>query len=175
MPLLPSTTRLENTGTPVPSADTAPRPVMATRRTSCPPWTPGEHRAQPVDCLAYGSHRLRRLIRHDDLELVLEGKEQVGGIERVDPQLLERAGNGHPRRIELFLLRNDRDDLLLERVGHDPSSLCTAAWRPGRSYRLLFPHRLMLFFRPERHAAARLSLGCRWRHRCPQKRQPPAH
>src|SRR5438105_2150207 len=127
-PLAPSTTRVQNAGTPIPSAETAPSPVMATRRTSMTPGTPErlgasglflDQRPQSLDDLADGLHRVRRVVGHDDLEFVFEGEEQVGGVERIDPHLLERARRRHARRIQLFLPRDDVDDPLFECVRHN--------------------------------------------------------
>src|ERR1051325_4090680 len=157
-PLRPSTTRLQNAGTPTPSADTAPSPVIATLRTSVSflgsgggaapaDRAPGAARGtsrltrargdqgpKTIHDLADRLHRMRRVVRHDDFELVLESEEQIGRIERIDPQLLERARHRHARLVELFLFRHDRDDLLFERIGHDPFLLGMDAMQRPRSY-----------------------------------------
>src|SRR5579864_3331590 len=126
-PLRPSMTRVQNGVTPVPSADIAPSPVIATRRTSASSRATRvraargccrDDPAEVFDDLTDGLHRARRLVGNDDLELVLEGEQEVGRIERVDAQFVERAGGRYARRIELLLPGDDGDDPLFQYVGH---------------------------------------------------------
>ena len=75
--------------------------------------------------LADAFHRQGHFVGHDDAECVFEGEEQVRGVERIETELLERGLAGDLRRVQLFLARDDRDNLLHDVVRHSaPFATC---------------------------------------------------
>src|SRR2546425_715970 len=118
MPLRPPTSPSQNACTPTPRADTAPRPVTATRRTSVGLGARCEQSAETVDDLSHAPHRRCDLVRHHDPEVVLESEEKIGGVERVDAEPLERRVERHGRRVQLLLTRDEVDDLAFDVVCH---------------------------------------------------------
>src|SRR5438552_6511658 len=117
-PLRPATSPSQNACTPTPRADTAPRPVTATRRTSVGLSARCEQSAEAVNDLPHALHRRCDLVRHDDPEVVFESEEKVGGVERVDAKPLERRVERDGRRVQLLFARDEVDDLALDVVGH---------------------------------------------------------
>src|SRR5262245_27455976 len=123
-PLLPAATPDHRAGTPTPSAEMAPTPVTATRLTTelsgCarPSGALGDELADAVDDFSDGLHRQCGLIGNENLERILDREHEIGGVERVESELLERTRRRDRRRIELFLLRDGFDDLAFDIVWH---------------------------------------------------------
>src|SRR5450756_2474947 len=91
-PERPAARPSHSAGTPMPSADTPPKPVITTRRMSVGRGlrVGGESRLQRGGHLAHALHLLGNFVRNRQLEALLEGEQQVHPIQRVDPQLEER-------------------------------------------------------------------------------------
>src|SRR6185295_773292 len=93
-PDLPASSASVSSGTELPSAQTAPIPVTATRlaiaaRLAC---------SESVDAcceICEAVQLLQLLGRHGDVEMTFDGEEQIDGRERVDAGLPKRGGRHH--------------------------------------------------------------------------------
>src|SRR5215208_5979168 len=115
-PLRPASAWSQNASTPTPSAEMAPMPVIATRLISGGSGALGSEAAQTVDDLADGLHRIGGAVGDGHAERVFEGEEEIGGVERVDAEIAERALARNRRGIQLLFSRDDRDDLTFDLV-----------------------------------------------------------
>src|SRR4051794_30954555 len=125
MPLWPASRDRQLASVPMPSDDTKPIPVTTTRRLSamkCP--VPGEGllfcfgvRLDVVDRFLDARDLLGLLVGNFDAEFLLEGHDELDGVERVGAQIVhERSVRRHFFLIDAELLHDDALDFV--RYGH---------------------------------------------------------
>src|SRR5687768_13021457 len=102
MPERPVDTAFQKGSIPHPNADTTPMPVMATL-------TAGKQFLHAFGNVGHGTQRLCGLIGYVDAELVLDAKDDVDAVERVDLQLFEGALGGDAVGGNVLGLGDDTD------------------------------------------------------------------
>src|SRR3972149_7953370 len=122
MPDLPASRADQNSSAVLPTGVTAPTPVMTTRRlsTACSGPVPLLVLFDVIDGVPDGHDLLRVLVGDLEVELLLEGHDQLHGVERIGAAILNELGV----RVDLLLLDPEllADDLLhslLDRLRHE--------------------------------------------------------
>src|SRR5919109_5680261 len=111
MPDLPCVSADQNSSTVLPTGVSAPRPVTTTRRGS----TALRVVLDVLDRVADGHDLLRLLVRDLDVEVLLQGHDELDGIEGVGAQVFdELRGRSDVVLLHSELLDDDLLDLVLD-------------------------------------------------------------
>src|SRR5260221_792495 len=115
---------------PIPRGDTIPSPVMTTlrpMRRSFP--RPSGVRLDVADSVADRMDLLGVFVADLDLERLLEGHDQLDGVKRISPEIVDERGfHRHLFGVDPELLDDDSLDLVLDALRH----LCSSPADPGR-------------------------------------------